>query len=167
MVLSRVRIPPEFPAAVFVSYFVVEKNLCVSGDTGLMRWYIFALEAEVSFLASEEKSSANNYQPRYTVVSFSCCIARWNMATKKTAQVTASPKAEVLETVGRVLSEDVLTLKEAREELQAICKMRVDKATICRWARRGCGGIRLETVRIGHALLTSRQALTRFIAARS
>jgi hypothetical protein len=71
------------------------------------------------------------------------------------------------ELVSRILSEDVLTLSEARNELAEITKKRPDKATVFRWVHRGCGGIKLEAVRLGRQLFTSRQALTRFIQART
>lgn len=69
--------------------------------------------------------------------------------------------------VGRVLTEDVLTLAEARAELAQITGRRPDKATVARWIHRGAGGIRLDAVRVGSQLLTSRQSLHRFIAART
>ncbi len=69
--------------------------------------------------------------------------------------------------VSRILTEDVLTLTEARAELCRITRRRPDKATLTRWIHRGAGGIRLEAVRIGTQLLTSKQALNRFITART
>ena len=69
--------------------------------------------------------------------------------------------------VYKVLAEEVVTLREARNELFRVTGRRPDKTTIYRWALRGVGGTKLETVRIGNRLLTSKQALTRFIAARS
>ncbi len=69
--------------------------------------------------------------------------------------------------VSRVLTEDVLTMTAARSELARITGRRPDKATLTRWIHRGVGGVRLDAVRIGCQLLTSRQALTRFIEART
>ena len=69
--------------------------------------------------------------------------------------------------VYKVLAEEVVTLREARNELFRVTGRRPDKTTLYRWALRGVGGTKLETVRIGNRLLTSKQALTRFIAARS
>ena len=69
--------------------------------------------------------------------------------------------------VGRVLTEDVLTLTQARAEIHQVTGRRPDKATITRWIHRGVGGIRLDAVRVGSQLLTSRQALNRFISART
>ncbi len=39
---------------------------------------------------------------------------------------------------------------------------RLNVSTPFRWAGRGCGGVRLETLRIGGALCTSEAALKRF-----
>ncbi len=70
-------------------------------------------------------------------------------------------------TVAQILTEDVITLADARKELAAITGKRPDKATMSRWVHRGVGGVRLEAVRLGVQLLTSRQAITRFIEART
>ena len=71
--------------------------------------------------------------------------------------------------VRRVLSEDVLTLSEARAEIARVTgrRCRPDKATVFRWIKRGIGGVRLEAVRVGVQWLTSRQAITRFAVART
>ena len=69
--------------------------------------------------------------------------------------------------VNRILTEDVLTLSQARKELASITGKRPDKATITRWIHRGCGGVKLDAIRLGVQLFTSRQALTRFIEART
>ena len=69
--------------------------------------------------------------------------------------------------VSRVLTEDVLTLSQARTELSQIAGHRPDKATLGRWIHRGVGGVKLDAIRIGRQLLTSKQALTRFIEERS
>lgn len=71
------------------------------------------------------------------------------------------------ESVSRVLTEDVLTLAQARKELASITGKRPDKATLSRWIHRGCGGVKLDAIRLGMQLFTSRQALTRFIEART
>jgi len=62
-----------------------------------------------------------------------------------------------------LLAEDVIRLNEVPDELPG----RVDVSTVWRWAQRGVGGVKLETVKIGGKKLTSRQALSRFIAATS
>ena len=67
----------------------------------------------------------------------------------------------------RILSEDVISLHEARQELEPIFGKRPDKTTLYRWCLKGIGGTKLEHVRIGGRILTSRQALTRFIEERS
>jgi len=69
--------------------------------------------------------------------------------------------------VSRILTEDVVSITQARDELQRLTTRRPDKATLARWIHRGVGGIRLEAVRIGSQLVTSRQALTRFITDRT
>lgn len=71
------------------------------------------------------------------------------------------------QTVSRILSEDVLTLTEARGEIAAATNRRPDKSTLVRWVNRGCYGTKLEAVRLGSQLLTSRQAITRFIERRT
>ncbi len=68
--------------------------------------------------------------------------------------------------VSTLLTEDVITLAQARSELARITGRRPDKATIHRWVHRGVGGIRLEAIKLGIQTLTSRQALTRFVEAR-
>lgn len=65
--------------------------------------------------------------------------------------------------VRRVLAEDVLTLKQARDELAELLGRRPDKTTLYRWCLRGVKGTRLDHVRVGNQICTSRQALTRFI----
>ena len=67
----------------------------------------------------------------------------------------------------RILSENVLTLKDAASEIGNLIGRRPDKTTIYRWCLRGVGGVKLESVRLGNRILTSRQAITRFIEARS
>jgi hypothetical protein len=69
--------------------------------------------------------------------------------------------------VAKVLTEDVLTLSQARKELAQVTGKRPDKATLARWIHRGVGGTKLEAVRLGCQLFTSRQAISRFIVART
>lgn len=69
--------------------------------------------------------------------------------------------------VSRILTEDVLTLQEARTEIANVTGRRVDKTTLYRWTLRGVAGVKLEHIRLGDRILTSRQAITRFITARS
>ena len=76
-------------------------------------------------------------------------------------------KKDMSDVVSRVLSEDVLTLKQAAIELSSVSGKRPDKSTLFRWISRGCGGVRLDGVRVGRDWITSKQALNRFIVARS
>jgi hypothetical protein len=69
--------------------------------------------------------------------------------------------------VGSILTEDVLSLAEARDELASITRRRPDRATLYRWCLRGVGGTKLEFVRLGNVMLTSRQSLHRFLVART
>lgn len=70
-------------------------------------------------------------------------------------------------TVSRILTEDVMTLQDARREIASVTGRRPDKTTLYRWCLRGVGGTKLEHIRLGDRILTSRQALTRFIESRS
>lgn len=74
---------------------------------------------------------------------------------------------QVQQNVRRILSEDVIDSKECRREIEKIKGRRPDKTTVYRWFLRGVRGVRLEHVRIGNTILTSRQAITRFIEATS
>ena len=67
----------------------------------------------------------------------------------------------------RILSEDVLTLKDARDELRHVLGKRLDKTTLYRWCLKGVDGTTLEHIRLGGRILTSRQSITRFIESRS
>ena len=70
--------------------------------------------------------------------------------------------------VSRILSEDTLTLTQARAEIgELLGGKRPDKTTVFRWITNGCYGVKLDAVRVGVQWVTSRQALTRFIVARS
>ena len=69
--------------------------------------------------------------------------------------------------VQKILSEDVVTLLEARQEIKKVTGKRPDKTTLYRWCLRGIRGVRLEHVRLGDRIYTSKQALTRFIEART
>ncbi len=67
----------------------------------------------------------------------------------------------------RILSEDVVSLQEARREIATATGIRPDKSTLYRWCLKGVAGTKLEHVRLGDRILTSKQSITRFIAARS
>ncbi|MEN8148989.1 MAG: helix-turn-helix domain-containing protein [Planctomycetota bacterium] len=62
-----------------------------------------------------------------------------------------------------VLGEETLTLAEAAEVLPRLRRGRkVHVSTLYRWVSRGVGGVRLEAVKLGRTLITSREALQRF-----
>lgn len=67
----------------------------------------------------------------------------------------------------RVLSEDPISLDQARNELTPILGKRIDKTTLYRWCLRGVAGVRLDHARCGNQILVSMPALTRFIEART
>jgi hypothetical protein len=81
--------------------------------------------------------------------------------------MTATTISDVAAIAQRVLSEDVLSLSDARQEIHALGGIRPDQSSVTRWCTRGVGGVKLESVRIGNRLVTSRQAITRFIHART
>lgn len=61
----------------------------------------------------------------------------------------------------KLLTEDVLTIREVAKELPG----RPNLCTIWRWTNRGVAGVRLEIVRVGERIFTSRQAVARFLEA--
>lgn len=64
------------------------------------------------------------------------------------------------------LSEKTITLAEAtRDPLLEVGGKRPHASTVFRWARYGLNGIRLEYVRVGRRIVTSREALARFLRA--
>jgi hypothetical protein len=68
-------------------------------------------------------------------------------------------------TLAICLSEEVLSLTNAAKRLPA---RRGDRpphvSCLFRWAKHGLRGVRLETIRVGGTLCTSREALERFFA---
>lgn len=66
-------------------------------------------------------------------------------------------KIELVGSALDLLTEDTMSLAEAAEVVN------VHVATIHRWRSRGLAGIQLETLRLGGKIVTSQQALTRFI----
>ncbi len=65
-----------------------------------------------------------------------------------------------------ILSEDLLTIKQAAKEVpRPVGKKPLHYATAWRWAHRGLRGHKLETVRVGSQLMTSRQRLHAFFLA--
>jgi hypothetical protein len=53
----------------------------------------------------------------------------------------------------------------ARDPILRIGQRRPHPSTLYRWARRGLNGVFLEYARIGRRIVTSREALARFVAA--
>ena len=58
-----------------------------------------------------------------------------------------------------LLTEDLISLPEAARELPTNPHV----SAIYRWCNRGIRGVRLESIKIGGKMFTSRQSLTRFI----
>lgn len=58
-----------------------------------------------------------------------------------------------------ILSETVIELTKATKEFPIPCS----RPTLERWMRKGCRGIRLETVKIGGKRYTSKEAIQRFL----
>lgn len=58
--------------------------------------------------------------------------------------------------------EQALSLTDAAKALPAIDGKKPHISTIWRWCRKGVRGVRLEYVRLGHRICTSRAALGRF-----
>jgi len=66
------------------------------------------------------------------------------------------------------LEEDLLTMPEAAALLpKRRGGAKVSLTSLWRWSTRGAKGVRLETVRVGSSVYTTRAALRRFIEARS
>ena len=65
-----------------------------------------------------------------------------------------------------LLSEDVLSFRAAAKRLPPLdADHRIGAATLRRWASHGARGKRLETLRLGSRVLTTWQAVERFLAA--
>ena len=65
-----------------------------------------------------------------------------------------------------ILSEDLLTIEQAAREVpRPAGKKPLHYATAWRWAHRGLRGHKLETVRVGSQLMTSRERLHAFLRA--
>lgn len=62
-----------------------------------------------------------------------------------------------------LLTENLLTVPQVTEEIEAATGRRPNRATVHRWMTRGVGGYKLESVRIGRSIFSSRESLTRFI----
>ncbi|TWU08386.1 DUF1580 domain-containing protein [Stieleria varia] len=60
----------------------------------------------------------------------------------------------------RILSEDAIPLSDVPSMIPG---RRPHVSTIWRWHRNGVRGVRLEAVRVGRSVITSKQAVTRFL----
>ncbi len=63
----------------------------------------------------------------------------------------------------KLQSEELMSLTDVTRNLPKIGGKRLRHATVSRWCRKGCLGVRLEHVRIGGRVCTSREAVARFI----
>lgn len=61
--------------------------------------------------------------------------------------------------------EHLLSFSEAAQCLPTINGRRLAPSTLYRWCRRGVNGVRLEYIRVGRNMVTSREALERFFVA--
>lgn len=82
-----------------------------------------------------------------------------NLTQQAASTGFASPGAQI------GTHEHLLTLAEATRELPSVNGKRHSAITIWRWCRKGIRGVRLEYIRIGRAMMTSREALNRFYRA--
>jgi hypothetical protein len=94
-------------------------------------------------------------------------VLRYDSCTRADSAAITTQEETGMTPTSTILTEEIMTLKDARGEIAAITGKRPDLATLSRWIHRGVGGTRLEAVRVGRQLLTSKQALTRFIEART
>lgn len=62
-----------------------------------------------------------------------------------------------------ILTEDVIAISEVPQELPGQARPHI--SAVYRWANVGVRGVRLEACRVGSQIVTSRQALTRFLNA--
>lgn len=62
-------------------------------------------------------------------------------------------------------NETIVSLTEATKTLPRVNGKRPAISTLWRWCRKGLRGVRLEYIRVGRNIATSREALSRFFAA--
>ncbi|WP_404309460.1 DUF1580 domain-containing protein [Neorhodopirellula lusitana] len=63
-----------------------------------------------------------------------------------------------------ILTEDLVTLPQAAKGIPCPAGSRPPHyTTVYRWTKTGIGGERLESIRVGSQLLTSTQAMSRFL----
>jgi hypothetical protein len=77
------------------------------------------------------------------------------------SQPTASPNC----TTSDLLGEGLIDLKEAASYCKDSSGRKPHLATLRRWSKRGCRGHRLQAIFLGSRLMTSKQAIARFLAA--
>jgi len=81
--------------------------------------------------------------------------------------MTATATNESAKFASEILTEDILSLSNARKEIGSLSGYHPDLSSMTRWCKRGVGGIKLGHVKIGNKLFTSRQAISRFIEERT
>lgn len=64
-------------------------------------------------------------------------------------------------------NETLLTLDDAAKALKSVGGKKPHTYTIRRWCLKGCGGVLLESTRVGRRIMTSAEALQRFADART
>ena len=62
-------------------------------------------------------------------------------------------------------NEEVMSLAEAAKSLPRVNGRRPSLSTLWRWCRKGLKGVRLDYLRVGRKIVTSREAMNRFFAA--
>lgn len=72
-------------------------------------------------------------------------------------------KKEAERLVDRILSEDVLTLAQAEQAIQEVTGQKPSRASLTRWIHAG----KLEAIKLGNQLITSREAIQRFMVNRT
>lgn len=102
-------------------------------------------------------SSASILSPQYTGTTASPAAS----VNRQSGSAGEPASRKAIEANMRILTEDVITLNEAVRELPT----RTHLSTAYRWVHRGIRGHKLATVKIGSQIVTSRQAMTRFLRA--
>jgi hypothetical protein len=64
-----------------------------------------------------------------------------------------------------LMDEHLLSLHDAAKILPVHGAKRIHMSTLWRWCRKGIGGVRLEYLRVGRRIITSREAMGRFFEA--
>ena len=71
------------------------------------------------------------------------------------------------DSVRRVLTEDTITVARACDLIAETTGQRPDRSTVHRWCLRGVSGSRLDHVRVGNRIITSVEAVARFLDERT